>query len=225
MSDFLLIGGLGGVSALVVGLRFLSLSRRVACKAKRGLLRRPCRGPPLPGGGNYARCCPLAGVWLVFPAWFWGVFFFSPFCRACCFFLYLCPWFSGLSRVGFSLPLGLFRGVGVRLLRRVRLVRSVRPARAARAVLPVFGARGGGVSAFCLVAVRSAGVFVVGRLGGCVLVRLAGWRVGVVGRCCRPWCPVVFVFLIFFNSGWVWAARMPPVLRRKKVCSLRKKNW
>lgn len=153
-----------------------------------------------------------------------GCFFFSPFCRACCFFSYLCPWFSGLSRVGIPLPLGLFRGVGFRLLRRVRLVRLVRPACAARAVLPVFGARGGSVSAVRIVAVWSAWVFVVCGLGCCVFVRLAGWCVGVVGRCRRPWRSVVFVFLIFFNSGWVWAAWMPPVLRGKKVCSLRKKS-
>ena len=153
-----------------------------------------------------------------------GCFFFSPFCRPCCFFSYLCPWFSCLSRVGFSLPLGLFRGVGFRLLCRVRLVRPLRPARAARAVLPVLGARGGGVPSVCFVALRSVGVFVVCGLGGCVLVRLACWCVGVVGRGCRPWRPVVLVFLIFFNSGWVWAAWMPPVLRGKKVCSLMKKS-
>lgn len=153
-----------------------------------------------------------------------GCFFFSLFCRACCFFSYLCPWFSGLSRVGFSLPLGLFRGVGFRLLRRVWLVRLVRPACAARAVLPVFGARGRGVSALRLVAVRSPWLLVVCGLVGCVLVRIAGRRVGVVGRCRRPWRSVVFVFLIFFNSGWVWASCMPPVLRGKKVCSLMKKS-
>ena len=144
-----------------------------------------------------------------------GCFFFSSFCRAYCFFSYLCPWFSGLSRVGIPLSLGLFRGVGFRLFRRVRLVRHVRPACAARAVLPVFGARGVSVSAVRFVAVRSAGVFVVCGLGGCVLVRVSGWRVCVVGRCRRPWRSVVFVLLIFFNSGWVWAAWMPPVLRGK----------
>lgn len=153
-----------------------------------------------------------------------GCFFFSPFCRACCFFSYLCPWFSGLSRVGFSLPLGLFRGVGFRFLCRVLLVRLVRPACAARAVLPVLGARGGSVPSVCFVALRSVGVFVVCGLVGCVVVRLAGWRVGVVGRGRRSWRPVVLVFLIFFNSGWVWAAWMPPVLRGKKVCFLMKKS-
>jgi hypothetical protein len=55
-------------------------------------------------------------------------------------------------------------------------------------------------------------------------VRLAGWRVGVVGRCRRPWRPAFFVFLIFFNSGWVWAAWMLPVLSGKKVCFLMNKS-
>ena len=153
-----------------------------------------------------------------------GCFFFSPFCRACCFFSYLCPWFSGLSRVGFSLPLGLFRGVGFRFLCRVLLVRLVRPACAARAVLPVLGARGRGVSAVRFVVVWSPWVFVVGCLVGGLLVCFSGGCVGAVGRGRRPWRSVVFVFLIFFNSGWVWAAWMPRVLRGKKVCSLMKKN-
>lgn len=104
------------------------------------------------------------------------------------------------------------------------MVRLVRPARAARAVLPVFGARGRGVPALRFVDVRSAWVFVVCGLGGCVLVRFACWRVGVVGRGRRSWRPAFFVFLIFFNSGWVGAAWMPPVLRGKKVCSLMKKS-
>lgn len=137
-----------------------------------------------------------------------GCFFFSPFCRACCFFSYLCPWFSGLSRVGFSLPIGLFRGVGFRLFRRVLLVRSLRPACAARALLPFLGAGRRCVSPVCLVVVRSARLLVVGRLVGGLLVRFAGRCVGVVGRGCRPRSSVVFVFLIFFNSGWVWAASM-----------------
>jgi hypothetical protein len=165
----------------------------------------------------------------VCPLLSWGVlagvcFFFSPFCRACCFFSYLCPWFSGLSRVGFSLPLGLLRGVGFRLLCRVLLVRSLRPACAARALLSLLGAGRRGVSALRLVAVWSPWVFVVGRLGGCVLVRLAGWRVGVVGRGRRPWRPAFFVFLIFFNSCLGLAAWMPLVLRGKKVCFLMKKS-
>lgn len=153
-----------------------------------------------------------------------GCFFFSPFCWACCFFSYLCPWFSGLSRVGFSLPLGIFRGVGFRLLRRVRLVRLVRPARAARALLSLLGAGRLGVSPVRFVVVRSARLLVVGRLVGGLLVCFAGWCVGVVGRGRRPWRSVVFVFLIFFNSGWVWAAWMPPVLSGKKVCFLMKKS-
>ena len=153
-----------------------------------------------------------------------GCFFFSPFCRACCFFSYLCPWFSGLSRVGFSLPIGLFRGVGFRLLCRVRLVRPLRPARAARAVLPLLGARGRGVSQVRFVAVRSAWVFLVGRLVGGLLVRFPGRCVGAVGRGRRPWRSAFSVFLIFFNSGWVWAARMPRVLSGKKVCFLMKKS-
>lgn len=153
-----------------------------------------------------------------------GCFFFSPFCRACCFFSYLCPWFSGLSRVGFSLPLGLFRGVGLRLLRRVLLVRSLRPACAARALLSIFGAGRRGVSQVRFVVVRSAWVFVDGGLVGGLLVRIPGRRVGVVGRCRRSWRSAFFAFLIFFNSGWVWAAGMPLVLWGKKVCSLRKKS-
>jgi hypothetical protein len=55
-------------------------------------------------------------------------------------------------------------------------------------------------------------------------VRLAGWRVGVVGRCRRPWRPAFFVFLIFFNSCLGLAALMPLVLRGKKVCFLMKKS-
>lgn len=153
-----------------------------------------------------------------------GCFFFSPFCRACCFFSYLCPWFSGLFRVGFPLPIGLFRGVGFRLFRRVRLVRLVCPACAARALLSLLGAGRRSVSPVRLVVVWSAWVFLVCGLGCCVFVRIAGWRVGVVGRGRRSWRAVVVVFLIFFNSGWVWAAWMLPVLRRKKVCSLRKKS-
>ena len=153
-----------------------------------------------------------------------GCFFFSPFCRACCFFSYLCPWFSGLSRVGFSLPLGLFRGVGFRLLCRVQLVRPLRPACAARALLSLLGAGRRRVSPVRFVVVRSAWVFLVGRLVGGLLVRFAGRCVGAVGRGRRPWRSVVFVFLIFFNSGWVWAASMSPVLRGKKVCSLMKKS-
>ena len=143
-------------------------------------------------------------------------FFFSFFLAWCCFFSYLCPWFSALSRGCFSVSLGFFRGVGLRLFRRVRLVRLVRPARAARAVLPLLGARGRGVSQVRLVVVRSARLFLVGRLVGGLLVRFPGWRVGAVGRGRRPWRSAFSVFLIFFNSGWVWAARMPRVLRGKK---------
>lgn len=144
-------------------------------------------------------------------------FFFSCFLAWCRFFSYLCPWFSALSRGCIPLPLGLFRGVGVRLLRRVRLVRLVRPARAARAVLPLLGARGRCVSALRFVALRSAWLFLVGRLVGGLLVCFAGRCVGAVGRHPRPWRSAFSVFLIFFNSGWVWAARMPRVLRGKKI--------
>ena len=129
---------------------------------------------------------------------FFGVFF-SFFLAWCCFFSYLCPWFSALSRGCFSLPLGLFRGVGFRLLCRVRLVRLVRPARAARARAPVLGARGRFVSPVRFVALWSAWVFVVGRLVGGLLVRFAGWRVGAVGRGRRPWRSALSFFLIFFN--------------------------
>lgn len=93
----------------------------------------------------------------------------------------------------------------------------MRPARAARALLPLLGAGRRCVSALRLVVVRSPWVFVVGCLVGCLLVCFAGWRVGVVGRGRRPWRSVVFVFLIFFDSGWVGVARMPPVLRGKKI--------
>jgi hypothetical protein len=47
-------------------------------------------------------------------------------------------------------------------------------------------------------------------------VRFAGWCVGAVGRGRRPWRSAFSVFLIFFNSGRVWAAWMPRVLREKK---------
>lgn len=151
-------------------------------------------------------------------------FFSSVFLAWCLSFSYLCPWFSGLSRVGIPLPIGLFRGVGLRLLRRVLLVRLVRPARAARALLPLLGAGRRCVSAVRIVAVWSAWVFVVGGLGCCLPLCFAGWCVGAFGGRCRSRCPAFFVFLIFFNSGWVWAAWMPPVLRGKKVCSLRKKS-
>jgi hypothetical protein len=63
-----------------------------------------------------------------------------------------------------------------------------------------------------------------GGLVGGLLVRIPGWRVGVVGRHPRLWRSAFFVFLIFFNSGWVWAAWMPPVLSGKKVCFLMKKS-
>lgn len=153
-----------------------------------------------------------------------GCFFFSPFCRACCFFSYLCPWFSGLSRVGFSLPLGFFCGVGFRLLRRVLLVRSLRPACAARALLPFLGAGRRCVSALRLVAVWSAWLFLVGRLVGGLLVCFPGRCVGAVGRGRRPWRSAFSVFLIFFNSCLGLAAWMPLVLRGKKVCFLMKKS-
>lgn len=143
-------------------------------------------------------------------------FFFSFFLAWCCFFSYLCCWFLGLSRVGIPLPLGLFRGVGFRLLCRVRLVRSLRPACAARALLSLLGAGRRRVSQVRFVVVRSAWVFLVGWLVGGLLVRFAGRCVGAVGRGRRPWRSAFFVFLIFFNSGWVWAARMPRVLKGKK---------
>lgn len=107
-------------------------------------------------------------------------FFFRFFLAWCLFFSYLCPWFSGLSRVGFPLPIGLFRGVGLRLLRRVRLVRLVRPARVARALLPVLGAGRRRVSAVRIVVVWSPWVFVVGCLVGGLLVRIACRGVGAV---------------------------------------------
>jgi hypothetical protein len=67
-------------------------------------------------------------------------------------------------------------------------------------------------------------VFVVGRLGGGLLVRIPGRCVGAVGRHPRPWRPAFFVFLIFFNSCLGLAAWMPLVLRGKKVCFLMKKS-
>ena len=143
-------------------------------------------------------------------------FFFSFFLAWCCFFSYLCPWFSALSRGCFSVSLGLFRGVGFRLLCRVLLVRSLRPACAARALLSLLGAGRRSVSAFRFVVVRSARLLVVGRLVGGLPVRFAGRCVGAVGRGRRPWRSAFFVFLIFFNSWLVLAARMPPVLRGKK---------
>ena len=159
---------------------------------------------------------PWASVGLLLLGGLFFGAFFSFFLAWCCFFSYLCSWFSALSRGCFPLPLGLFRGVGFRLLRRVWLVRLVRPARAARARAPVLGARGRFVSPVRLVVVWSARLLVVGRLVGGLLVRFAGRCVGAVGRGRRPWRSAFFVFLIFFNSWLVLAARMPPVLRGKK---------
>lgn len=166
--------------------------------------------------GVFCCCRPWASVGLLLGGvLFFGVFF-SCLLASCCFFSYLCPWFSALSRGCFSVSLGFFRGVGLRLLRRVLLVRSLRPACAARALLSLLGAGRRCVSPVRFVVVRSARVFLVGRLVGGLLVRFPGRRVGAVwrGRC--PWRSAFFVFLIFFNSGRVWAAWMPRVLKEKK---------
>ena len=144
-------------------------------------------------------------------------FFFSFFLAWCCFFSYLCPWFSALSRGCFSVSLGLFRGVGFRLLCRVWMVRLVRSACAARALLSFLGAGRRRVSAFRFVVVRSAWVFVDGGLVGGLLVRIPGRCVGAFGRDPRSWRSAFSVFLIFFNSGQVWAAWMPRVLKGKKI--------
>lgn len=97
------------------------------------------------------------------------------------------------------------------------MVRLVRPACAARALLSLLGAGRRRVSAFRFVVVRSAWLFLVGRLVGGLLVRFAGRCVGAFGRGRRPWRSAFSVFLIFFNSCWVLAAQMPRVLRRKKI--------
>ena len=55
------------------------------------------------------------------------------------------------------------------------------------------------MSALRLLAVRPAGLLVVGRLVGRLPVRFTCGRVGAVRRCRRPGRPAFFVFLVFFN--------------------------
>ena len=154
--------------------------------------------------GVFCCCRPWAFVGLLLLGGLFFGAFFSFFLAWCCFFSYLCPWFSALSRGCFSVSLGLFRGVGFRLLCRVLLVRSLRPACAARALLSLLGAGGRRVSPVRFVVVRSAWLFLVGRLVGGLLVRFAGRCVGAVGRGRCPWRSAFFVFLIFFNVCLCW---------------------
>lgn len=169
--------------------------------------------------GVFCCCRPWASVGLLLPGGLFFGAFFSFFLAWCCFFSYLCPWFSALSRGCFSVSLGLFRGVGFRLLCRVRLVRSLRPARVARALLSLLGAGRRRVSPVRFVVVRSARLLLVGRLVGCLLVRFAGRCVGAVGWGFFGLRPALSVFLIFFNNCLVFCLIFKNIITMEKVCS------
>lgn len=148
-------------------------------------------------------CFPFLGL-LLFLAWGgfflawggflggWGVlcvsFFFVALFRGRFVLFGSCP-----------VPLGVVRGSCVRVVSRLRLVRVggfVCP-RVAWALS--VGACGGCVPALCLLALRAARVFVVGRLvcGRCL--RCLFGRLGRLGWCSRGWRSALSVFLVFFN--------------------------
>lgn len=143
-------------------------------------------------------------------------FFFSCFCRACCFFSYLCPWFSALCRGCSFVLFGFCRGGCCWVLVSPLSLCGFRARHPRGAWLRSIGSGGGSVSGVRWCLGRSGLVFLVGGLVGGFACGFQLGRVGRLGRDPRPWRSALFVFLIFFNSGLVLAARMPRVLRGKK---------
>ena len=113
--------------------------------------------------------------------------------------------FVSLSRGWFLLlwsvpvPLGFCRVWCFRVLSRVRLVRAGGSPCPGLAWAPPFGARGRGLPAFRLLALRPSWLLLVGWLvGRCCLRCLAGGVGGFGGRS-RAWRPAVALFLVFFK--------------------------
>lgn len=129
----------------------------------------------------------------------WGGFFGGwAACLLCCFFV-------SLSRVrvlllGFlPVPLGLGRGCCVRVLAGLRLVRACGLAYPRVAVSSVLGSRGGCQPSVRFLALRSVGVFLVGRLGGRLPLRLACRGLGSLGWGLFGLRSALALFLSFFN--------------------------